>query len=259
MSLKDVVRIAQENRRLTAGINRYLLTGRGQDVDEDTLLQLVYPLVMMQPGDDPSRDGEFHSSSLSQCPRRQVFGFWGAPTEPLDADARLSNIFNDGHWRHARWQTILYRSGGITHAEVPIAIPELRFKGRADGIHAEERYLVEIKGIYSTKKIREEGPLPSHIVQVHAYMLALGYEEAAILYEDKGTQLFEEVEVHADDQMMDDIENRLVELNQYVDERILPPILSDCRRQEGAEYNSCPYAHYCLRVKVLEQVVQVGD
>jgi hypothetical protein len=79
----------------------------------------------------------------------------------------------------------------IVYAELFVADDVLKYCGHCDGIlltRAKKKVVFEFKTISKSQYGGLKQPKHEHVVQVHAYMNALGLKEAIILYLDKGSQ-----------------------------------------------------------------------
>lgn len=205
--------------------------------------------------DEGYRAGAFHPSSVTSCMRSQVFGFLGVPPKRVISPG-LQNIFNDGTWRHARWQITLLSAGILTAVEVPIDYPPLRISGSLDGINDQREFDLEFKGInqWQYESIKSE-PRPEHIIQKHAYWLYGPYDWhiGSLIYENKGTSQYHEHIVRWDQKIADVVHKVVEELNEHVNDETLPPVLAECKAEEGETWKGCPYAYVCKRVKTYDQ------
>ena len=205
-----------------------------------------------------SRAGAFHPSQLYRCEREQVFGFLGVPQKTRSITPETLNIFNDGTWRHIRWQVTFMMSGILTAVEVPVMIPGVRMTGSIDGVHDPDHWMIEIKGTSQFQQVVMYGALPQHIKQVHGYLFGRpDLDEAVIFYEDKATNHWHEVTVPRNRTLIRQVEGILSELNQAIDNRTLPSILPECQRGEG-QYRTCPYAYACKQVGYSEAEAAQG-
>lgn len=251
MSLKNIVRMSRLNTRITPKLQGWLSNHpEGVKISKPETMAVVQDILM---GVSKSRAGAFHPSQLYQCPRAQVYGYYDAP-KTREFNPQLQNIFNDGHFRHLRWQITLLEAGILTAVEVGIHDPEYRIEGSIDGVNADEGWIFELKGTSQFKQVRDRGAMPAHIKQVHAYMLVSGYNEAIIVYEDKSNQDWIEISVERDPKIITELEDILGGLNDAITNKTLPPRLPDCENQTGATYNSCPYASVCHRLNTPEQI-----
>lgn len=253
MSLKQIVRMSRLNSKITPRLQGWLSNHpEGVKVTNPETMKRVEEILM---GVSKSRAGAFHPSQLYQCPRAQVYGYHDAP-KTREFNPQLQNIFNDGHFRHLRWQITLLEAGLLTDVEVPVYDSKLRIEGSMDGVNANENWMFELKGTSQFKQVRDRGAMPAHIKQVHAYLLTSGYPEAIIVYEDKSNQEWVEVQIERDPKIISELTDILEGLNHAIDTNTLPPRLPDCENQTGATYNSCQYASICHRVNSPEQINQ---
>jgi len=248
-SLKRINKIATHRVKITPTIRAWLAghpEGVGIETEEEA--ELMVRLLMIP--EEGSRAGAFHPSGLTRCQREQLFGFYGdSKDEGYSHGAQLQNIFNDGTWRHARWQLMLTKLGILHSTEVPVNIPSRRLTGSMDGQgtdkHGEE-FFFELKGTsISLAKLEKEGALPAHIFQVQAYLAASGLKEAIIIYESKMNQDWIEIIVERDEEVIAEILAILDDLNEHVDNMTLPDMLPDCKAKTGDEYANCAYRRTC--------------
>lgn len=246
MKLKQAVRFAKMNSRITPRLTPWLVKHpSGIRITSEETAQRV--MSILKPTIAKSRAGAFHPSQLYQCQRAQVYGYHDAPAL-AKYDPVLQNLFNDGHFRHLRWQIMLLEAGILTDIEVGIHVPELMLEGSIDGVNQDEGWMFELKGTSQYKMVQSRGAMPAHIKQVHAYLLASGLQEAVIVYEDKSNQQWQEIAIHRDPKIIDEIHEILSELNDSIKNGVLPERLEECEAQTGATFNSCPYSHICHRV-----------
>lgn len=211
--------------------------------------------MLTQQRKSSERHGAFHSSQLYQCPRSQIFGYLGVPGKDAAISPELRNIFNDGTWRHIRWQITLLNAGIITHVEVPVIVPGYRFAGSIDGTNEDELWGLELKGTSQFQVVKQYGALPSHVKQVHGYLTARpDLEKFIVLYEDKSTNQWHEVHIERDPKIVRQIERILNALNEAIDNKQLPEVLNECEYGEGA-YKGCPFSYLCKQVQYAEAEV----
>lgn len=195
----------------------------------ETLLELLTSDANSQ------RTGRFGASSRGTCLRAQLWSYLGMP-KTGDVDYILNNIFMDGKWRHARWQLMGLAAGVFTDVEVQYRKPKYNLGTSIDAINEDEGWLFELKGAHMIPKQVPE----KHLLQIHTYFLATGFDRCSYVVECKRTQEFKEWVVVRDERMMTQVREELETLNGYIDDRKLPPILQECQAKEGA-YKRCPY------------------
>lgn len=237
---------------VTPRYEKYLATHPNLLVDDEVGEFVKQELVTPQ----RDRSNTFSASARGACPREQVFAF--TPLEPvMKADSQLYSYFHQGVFMHLKWQVILMDAGILDDVEVPCEIEEYRLTGTVDGTglvpddhglrEDHERFGWELKSINSRgfSWVLNKGPNFSHLLQTHAYMLGTGWKVWSIVYENKDNQTWKEFVVTYDEKIGEQVIEELEHLNTYVDESLLPPILDECKKRQGA-YKKCPYAHVCL-------------
>ena len=235
-----------ETQRVTPIIEEFLMRNpEGVIWDEDGYA-LFRDITQRAMGNDAAaRAGRFGASSRGTCQRRQIFSFLGMPQGRL-LDPSLQNLFNDGKWRHLRWQMMMVQSGLATHAEWPAVLKKYRMKCSMDALNADERWLFELKGDRYIARILGEGVPDAHNLQMHSMMLVTGWDEFVYVMEDKSTSEWREFRVFKDPTTMARVRDEMEQLNEHVERRVLPPILPACASKEGP-YRGCPYAAHCLQ------------
>lgn len=249
-SLKQHIKIAKRNTLITPRLHAWLTKNGEVKIEDDEMADRVREILSPSSHD---RSGVFHPSQLYQCQRRQLFEYLGMDKK-VEYNPTLQNLFNDGHFRHLRWQIMLLNAGILSDIEVSVQIPELRLAGSMDGVNDQEEWVFELKGTSQFRTVQDRGAFPEHVKQVHAYLLASGFEKAVIVYEDKLSQQWSEIEVTRDQGIIDEIVGILKSLNLALDTGKLPEVLDDCQNQTGAKFRRCPYSDKCLGVKDIEEV-----
>lgn len=204
-------------------------------------------LVMTKPRD---RSASFSSSSRGKCPRFQVFQYLGMPVT-LKIDPILANLFNDGTWRHLRWQMTLMAADIVTDVEAPWTLPERRVRGSLDARNDEEAWGLELKGInsYGFGAVITNGVRPDHELQVGTYFVGNPeLERFVVLYECKNTNQWSEIIVSRDPIIIAAVEHEIDYLNECVDNQELPPVLPECANGDSTTFKKCPYSGDCRNV-----------
>jgi hypothetical protein len=163
----------------------------------------------------------------------------------MKIDPVLQNLFNDGNWRHLRWQMMGLAAGVLTHVEVPVEVPKYRLKTSIDGVNVDEKFIFELKGQSQYTSTLDPGIPERHILQIHTMFLATGYDVCVYVREDKRTQDWKETIVRKDPIILRKVKKELTALNEHVEERSLPEPLPECWQKEGP-YKTCPYAAECI-------------
>lgn len=251
MSLKKHIKMVKQNSVITPRLMGWLSNNDGIHTDDPEILEHVLSILAPTTGD---RSGHFHPSQLYQCKRKQIYEFYGLVPTTSSFNPTLQNLFNDGHWRHLRWQVMLLSAGLLTDIEVSVGLDEYRLGGSMDGVNEDEGWVFELKGTSQYQQVKNSGVMPAHKKQIQAYLLASGYDRAFIVYEDKASQQWSEYEVSRDDVIIDQIETILSELNAAIDSGDMPEMLHDCQNQTGATYNNCPYNDSCHRISTTDEI-----
>ena len=234
---------------ITPQLEAWLETdGWNLGVTEPEDLELAAKLLM-QSKDNAKRDGRFGASSRGMCQRRQIYSFLGLPGA-RGIDAGLQNIFNDGTFRHIRWQLMLKKAGIVTDVEVPFQVPEWRVATSLDAENDNDGWMFELKGVGGFKSIsdikNQEDIMHYHLLQMHTCLWAIGWDKAIYIAEAKGTNTWVEVIVHRDERIINEVIRELEQLNTAVEDERIPPVQEDCKRKSG-DYKYCPYAARCLK------------
>ena len=131
----------------------------------------------------------FHPSTLHKS-EDYLYQAYFSGTDSEAHESRIIRVFDNGHAVHTRLQRYLKDMGILLDSEVEVWNEDYEIYGHCDGV----LQLGEMIGILEIKSINSKGfwklhsPKPEHLVQVHAYMFALGIHRGVLLYEDKDTQ-----------------------------------------------------------------------
>lgn len=250
MNLKALLRAQNDTRLIvTPRVNDYLLH-HGDDPVSPRVAEIIADLISTKPR---VRERTFSGSSAGECKRKQVLSFLGFGE--MVVDVQLRNVFNDGKWRHLRWQAMLLDLGVINEAEFSLTAKRYFGVGTMDGLgivpddHPQatwrgEEFGFELKGVsgfqYPTFKDRASMPKPAHLAQVDRYFYLSGMKLFVVLYEDKSTQHFTEWVIERDEERVACQERELIALSESVRKEKLPKMLPQCVRGEG-EWLTCQY------------------
>jgi hypothetical protein len=251
ISLSNLIKATkQPNTIITPKLNEWLMV-HGDEAIPPEIMEILIPLMTTPPRE---RSKSFSSSSAGFCHRRQVLGYLGIQTIGA-IDPQLQNIFNDGKWRHLRWQAMLLQAGLLDDVEFPLVWKKMRSRGTMDGHgvvgddHPRndwrgKEYGFELKGVsaWQFPRLKKDDEIKEdHLNQVNRYFLMSGLDLFIILYEDKSTQAWWEWVIEPDEQIMEEQREELEILNQSVDDKVLPPVLPSCRARTGPQFKECPY------------------
>ena len=198
----------------------------------------------------------FSASARGACPREQVFQFTHLKGVPRFGSSLIA-IFHQGTFMHLKWQALLLDAGILDRVEIPCLWDDMSMSGTIDGaglvpdnhiLRAEhENFGWELKSINSNgyRFVLSNGPKKQHLLQIHAYMIATGWRVWSLCYENKDTQEWKEFTVFYDEAIADEVTYELAYLNDCVNDKKLPPILSECQKRKGP-FKQCQFAHVCL-------------
>lgn len=248
--LRQIVRAAKESENLvvTPRLTTWLVQHGDEELDAK-VAQRVYDLLTTKPR---NRVASFSSSSAGNCVRRQVFEYVGAAGGAVPTPT-LQNIFNDGKWRHLRWQAMLLMAGILTTIEYPLSWPAKRSKGSVDGHgfvpdehprYGGREFGFELKGAnpYAWQTVDKTGAPPDKTLdQVHRYFLLSGFDLFVIVYENKATNQWLEFVVEEDPVRLQEQRVELDELNVAADHKTLPMRLPSCQQKWGDTFHQCPF------------------
>lgn len=201
--------------------------------------------LLRRAGSNNDRANRFGASSRGTCLRAQVFSYIGW-RQNRGADPVLQNIFNDGTWRHLRWQLMGLQAGLFTDIEVPYSLPQWNLKVSLDGENRNEGWGFELKGTSNMSGLVTNGISQGHLLQVHTCMLASELDTFVYVAEDKRSQEWREIVVRRDEKVIRQVKQELTKLNDAIDRRRLPAIQKECERGQGPIFKGCPYADRCL-------------
>jgi hypothetical protein len=178
---------------------REYTTRRGSIDPTKKIFEFLFTLIS-----EESRDVKhFHASSAGTCKRAQLLSTNGFTYEQ-SIDVRLNHIFDDGKWRHLKFQAMFYDMGILISAEEKISLKAWHLVGSIDvrvKLPNNPNVIVELKGTndYQFQILKRSGkPLEHHLYQVLCYMLATDTPLGIILYENKNTQELLEFVINPD-------------------------------------------------------------
>lgn len=240
---------ATEGEPLSEAIDTYLLT---RDRSRRRLRRHV---ITMVPRHRPH--GRLSPSSLGGCKREAVLKFLGVKGKRrVDLDLEL--IFEDGNWRHHKWQAIFLdmqkvlgrNKFRVVSFESDAILPDLFVAGSLD-VHIicdGKHYIIDIKGIndFGFKRvcIDTDAPMPKHVDQLTAYMKAKKVRRGIIMYENKDKNLLKSFLVMYDKKQWKQVTAWTDEVITALENERLPAKDHACNRGNFA-YGRCQYAGLC--------------
>lgn len=252
----------QEGEPLTEAIEMYLVK---RPHSKRRLRRHVISMV-----DRPRPGGRLSPSSLGGCKRESVFKFVGMPGQrKIDADLEL--IFEDGNWRHHKWQALMLdmekvlgrRHFRVVSFESAAVYEGLYIAGHLDvhvvikGVH----YIIDIKGInswgFKRVALQERKPLPHHVDQVMGYMKAKKVKRGIILYDCKDNQDYRSFLFHYDKDVWKETVNWADSVITSMENRRLPPKHPECHNGQF-KYNRCIYKYLCFGKKESHELEEMA-
>lgn len=204
----------------------------------------------------PRPGGRISPSSVGGCEREAVFKFVGARgRRRIDPDTEL--LFDDGNWRHHRWQATFRDMEAVLGSDVFEVVQiegrarsrRLRTAGNFDAwvrIHGVD-YIIDFKGANDAmfnRVQRDDAPLEKHIMQLLLYMKAKGVTRGIVMYDNKNNQLTKNFVITFDDKEWRETVNWIGRVLAKIEQRRLPPKPHSCS-SGNFQYERCPYARLC--------------
>lgn len=254
MSLRSTIRSLNDARAIVTPAYRRWLRLHGDDPYPEWVVELMAKELRKVQRD---RRGSFSGSSAGMCLRAQELAFLGVPGPVESApDTDLIAIFDDGRWRHLRWQANLLSASILRRIEVPLDWEAKRSKGSMDGLGVVPddhpniswrglEYGFELKGVNGfqfSKLIKKPYPKEEHLHQVDRYFLSSGVDLFVVLYECKLTQRTHEWVITRDEMRIQDSADELNILNAAIDEQEIHPQMRSCASRMGPFWQNCVYA-----------------
>lgn len=213
--------------------------------------------------------GRISPSSVGGCERQAVFKFLG--TEGVHTvKPETQMIFEDGHWRHHKWQAMFTEMEAILgpdtfqclSIEERVTHKELHIAGALDAhIAIFDRgemvdWVVDIKGInkwgfadvYSAQEPKE-----AHVKQLISYMRARRVRRGMILYDCKDDQRTKVFTIKFSSREWAEVAEWCERVIDAVDQQRLPPMDSECNKGTFL-YEKCPYRRLCYGSQTAAEV-----
>ncbi len=186
--------------------------------------------------------GIYYPSYIGSCLRKQFYIY----TVGESVTSEELAIFMTGKGVHELVAKAFGEIVKVESVEEKISLEltdKIKLSGRIDIIIADiegKKYLIEVK---SASKI-PDSPYESHMLQLHAYMQALKFEEGYLLYWNKRSGEIRVFKIIKNDEMMKKLYERVAMLDYYISINSPPPPES---YQNGKiwECRKCPYLNLC--------------
>lgn len=206
----------------------------------------------MMTADRGDGEGRLRPSSLSgPCSRAKMLSFHGYRSEELPGgDHVLAEL---GTWNHYRQQLMGLSTGLLSDIEVPVSDRNLLLAGDIDGL-TPSGVGVEIKTVHTDyyrrlfyKAEDEKEPVAKHLLQIHAYMRALGSDQFWLVYQNRSDGDLTEFTVDFDVTTNSLLDNVVTPLVAHANAGTLPDLLPLCKQMKGDIYHACLWKEACFR------------
>lgn len=176
-------------------------------------------------------------------------------------DPKLRRIFDDGKWRHLRWQMLFFKMGIVHSAEIFEKKGDHKFGGSYDLIlelpwiedKKFRRVILDIKGAHASdfNYIKSNGkPKFAHRLQVTIYMYLTGTRRAIIWYENKNSQDVCEVVVDYDAKLLNKALQRQRRMAKYAKKQAFPKEECSVGDTTDSTFRQCPHRVNCQRLPI---------
>jgi len=241
---------AEENQEpLTAAIERYLIK---RSHSHRRLRKHRISMI-----DRPRPAGRISPSGIGGCKRQAVFKFTGVPLK-IKLDSRLELIFEDGNWRHHKWQALFHdmqrvlgrRHFRVVSIEARSVYPDLFIAGHLDAhlVIEGEHYIIDIKGInsfgYKRVVLETQAPMEHHTEQLIAYMKAKKVKRGIILYDNKDNQQYKCFRFNYSEEVWAKVVEWCDSVITSLENERLPPKHPDCNAGVF-KYEHCGWRYLC--------------
>lgn len=219
----------------------------------------------------PRPGGRLSPSTIGGCMRQAAFKFLEVRGRvKLDPDTQV--IFDDGNWRHRRWQTTFLdmqevlgkQKFEVLSTEQHVTIPELYIAGTSDNTlrmvaqRVRRKYALDIKGINDfgfNRLVVDDQPKEEHVDQLTTYMKAHSIWWGILFYENKNNQQTRSFVFRFNTERWARVEQWTRQVLAFLEQRKIPPTHPDCERGTFL-YERCPYAGICFKQDVTRSQIE---
>lgn len=214
----------------------------------------------------PMRDrirpgGRLSPSSVGGCERAAMFKFVNMEgRKVIDPDQQA--VFDDGTWRHHRWQATFLdmeqvlgkKKFEVIKIEGKTRLPKLYVAGSYDVLVKIRgvMYVIDFKGANSwmwSWIAEHHAPLPSHILQLITYMRMRKVNKGMLFYEHKDRNIHQIFTTQYTREQWIEAKAWLERVIAHLEARTLPPKSITCA-SGNFEHERCPYARHCWGTNV---------
>ena len=255
MSVRDKHAGLRKNitQPVTEGMAKWRASGSSQYTQEayDRVIQVMHDDMFT----GREGDGRLRPSLIGSCPRQQLFSWMGVEQEP-PSSISMQAMDAGTDW-HYRWQLIGLSQGFLTDIEVKVVYEPWNMRGSVDGILSDgSGFELKTVNSWKYKQVIANGALKTefrHMLQVHAYMIALDIDMFSIVYQDRNSGQYQEIRVAKDPVWVDMLTNEMESLVSHIGKNTLPSMLDPCKEQVVTDYayQYCPYKSVCPTISNL--------
>lgn len=251
--VKNILREGEDP--LTPVVDRYLTMRELPGYREKRVTHVSLPMI------SPERTpGRLSPSSVCGCQRQAVLKFVGMQGRKR-MDPKVELIFEDGNWRHHKWQymfsdmaALFPRKFKLIGVEMPVRYDELLVAGRLDA-HVEiytkgewTEWIVDFKGANSwayDSVFRNHEAKAEHLLQLLCYMKARGVKNGMLLYDSKDQNDFIVYTMTMTKAKWHQVEEWCREVVAQMERQQLPPIHPDCHHGNFL-FGKCMFKEQCF-------------
>lgn len=213
--------------------------------------------------------GRFSPSSIGGCRRQSVFKYLNVRGRRR-TDLDLELLFEDGNWRHHKWQAIFSDMEAVlgrdrfrvVSFEEKHELPELYIAGNSDiivQVFVNGRWytiLVDFKGINRWGwewVFAQDEPKEEHVKQVITYGKMAGRKRLSVMYDHKDNSHIKIYPVEFSQSVWQEVQEWVEECINNMNAEELPPMHPDCESGNFL-WAKCPYASVCYGDKTTSQI-----
>lgn len=267
------------DRRILAGLVKHAQAEEDDPLTpliEDYLIKRVDPRyahlrirrLEIETDERPRPPGRISPSMAGGCARQAVFVFTGTKgRRKVDPDQEM--IFEDGKWRHHKWDFIFLemerffpKKFKVVSIEESVTIDGQYIAGSLDAIikikvNGKWRtYVVDFKGANSfafEDAYRNKRPNPRYVLQLITYMKSKRKKRGILLFESKDKNRYYCFPVRASDAKWADVKIWSQTVIDAMEARKLPPKDPECNNGKFL-YGKCPFKDHCFGKRDAAQV-----
>jgi len=255
---------------LTPIVDRYLTMRELPGYRDKRVQKVTLPMVPRE-----RTPGRLSPSSVCGCERQAAMKFIGMQgRKKMDPQTEL--IFEDGNWRHHKWQymfsdmAVLFpRKFRLIGVEMPIRYDDLKVAGHLDA-HIEiysqgewHEWIVDFKGANTwayESVFKNHEAKAEHLLQLACYMKARGVRKGMLLYDSKNSNDYIIYTLTLTKKKWLTIKSWCENVVTQMDRKQLPPVNENCHNGNFL-FGRCMFKDLCfgkMTPQELERKVYAG-